>query len=50
LPEQQLFDGLKIYIERVERPVNFQHQEEALEAKRRILVGQEIMNQAEFAR
>ena len=45
-----MFDSLKIYIERVEKPHNFQHQDEGLEAKRRIMVEADLMRQAEFAR
>ena len=45
-----MFNGIKIYIERIESPVNFQFNDESLEAKRRIMVEQDIMNQAEFAR
>jgi len=50
IAEGVLFDALKIYIERVEKPHNFQHQDEGLEAKRRIMVEADLMRQAEFAR
>ena len=43
-PESTLFNGIKIYIERIESPINFQFNDESLEAKRRIMVEQDIMN------
>ena len=48
--EESLFNGIKIYIERIESPINFQYNDETAEAKRRIMVQQDILNQAEFGR
>lgn len=42
--EDTLFNGIKIYIERIETPVNFQFNDESIEAKRRIMVETDIMN------
>lgn len=43
IAEDVLFDALKIYIERVEKPNNFQYQDEGLEARRRIMVHADLM-------
>lgn len=47
-PEALMF-SLKIYIERMGAPNNFLSQTESSEAKRRILVQKDIIEQAEIA-
>ena len=46
IKENVMFDSLRIYIERMGEPNNFLHQEESVEAKRRILVKQKQIEQA----
>lgn len=44
MKENALINGIKIYIERIESPINYQFKDENTEAVRRIMVEQDIMN------
>ena len=46
----QLFDSIKIYIERIEKPMNFIDHDAWVETKRRIMVEQDIIQQTDIAR
>lgn len=45
----QVMDSLKIYIERIEKPINFMAFDIEIETRRRILVEQDLMQQAGMA-
>jgi len=45
-----VWDSIKIYVERIEKPKNFMANDGEAETRRRILVEKEILAQAEMAR
>lgn len=47
---EQLFNSIKIYIERIEKPMNFIDHDAWVETKRRIMVEQDILQQTDIAR